>query len=81
MVLMRMHITQRTDMSADGERLDVSSNVIIESYQISCFSPRDLSNLSLIYCSNVDGFGMEYVHHGYRCIKKNISGYLSLRLS
>ena len=43
-------------MSADGERLDISSNVIIESYQISCFSPRDLSNLSLIYCSNVDSF-------------------------
>ena len=54
-----------------GERLDISSNVIIESSQISCFSPRDLSN-SLIYCSNVDVFGMEYAHHGCRCIKKNI---------
>ena len=53
-----------------GERLDISSNVIIESSQIGCFSPRDLSNLSLIYCSNVDSFWYGICHHGCRCIKK-----------
>ena len=54
MVSMIMYITAYQICLPTGERLDISSNVIIESSR--CFSPRDLSNLSLIYCSNVDSF-------------------------
>ena len=59
-VVLHNNNTQNEDetyfLLPSGEKLNVAPKIIIESTEIANFTPRDLSNVSLLYCSPIDSF-------------------------